>query len=317
MNIKETAAWLLDRDKFLILTHKRPDGDTLGCAAGLAQGLIELGKTAYIYFNPEITNRYSQYVENYYAPDDFEPAHVITVDLASLDLLPDGSEVYRDHLDLSIDHHQSNTNYAQYSCVDGARAACGEIIYELLMELSGKISPQIAASLYVALSTDTGCFVFANTTANTLRVASYLVEAGAPIAQINKELFRKKAKPRIILESLIMGSMDFYHSGGVAIASVTKEMMEKAGATEDAVDDIASLPGLIEGVIIGITIRELQNGVKVSVRTTHLVDANIICSKFGGGGHTMAAGCTINGNMEDAKKMLVSAIDEIYPVMNI
>jgi phosphoesterase RecJ-like protein len=193
------------------------------------------------------------------------------------------------------------------------RASCGEIIYEILMELSGKISAETATPLYVAVSTDTGCFAFGNTTANTLRVASYLVDAGAPISRINKELFRKKARPRIILESLIMGSMEFYYSGSVAVASITKDMMEKAGADEDAVDDIAALPGSIEGVVIGITIRQLQSGSKVSVRTMSNVDANALCAKFGGGGHAMAAGCTTGATVPETKKMLISAIDEVYP----
>lgn len=312
MNIKDTAAWLSRRDRFLVLTHRRPDGDTLGCAAGLVRALRETGKTAYVYFNPDITARYTPYVESYYAPEGYIPDYVIAVDIASLDLLPPGGEVYADAVDLCIDHHPSNTLYAANSCIDGEKAACGEIIYDLIMELCGKVSAEAAPPLYVALSTDTGCFAFSNTTANTLRVASYLAEAGAPIGKINKELFRKKARPRIVLESLIMGSMDFYFEGAVAIASITNSMMEKAGADEDTVDDIASLPGSIEGVAVGITIRELQNGSKVSVRTIPRVDANKLCARFGGGGHAMAAGCTINASVQDAKKMIVAAIEEEF-----
>ena len=170
--------------------------------------------------------------------------------------------------------------------------------------------------LYIAVSTDTGCFSFANTTGNTLRVAAQLVDAGVPIGELNKELFRKKAKSRILLEGMITSGMSFYFDGAVAIVTITKAMMEEAGADENDMDDIAAIPGAIEGVIVGITIRELSGstGSKVSVRTTALVNANTLCARFGGGGHAMAAGFSIQSSVEQTKQGLLGALGDIFPL---
>ena len=177
ITIDETAAWLKSRDDFLILTHRRPDGDTVGCAGALAQGLQELGKTAYIYPNPEITPRYRGFIDDYLAPADYIPKYIITVDVAAHDLFPKNGSGYVGAVSLCIDHHPSNTGYAEYSCICETCAACGEAIYDILITMTGSISAKSAGCLYTALSTDTGCFAFANTTADTLRIASLLVKS--------------------------------------------------------------------------------------------------------------------------------------------
>ena len=315
MTIAETAAWLKSRDSFLILTHRRPDGDTIGCAGALAQGLREIGKTAYILNNPETTPRYAKFIDDYMIADEFCPENIITIDTASYDLFPKNGDIYKDKITLSIDHHPSNTNYAQSSCIDGTRASCGEIIYDLLISMTGKISAKSAECLYTALSTDTGCFAFANTTANTLRVAALLVEAGAPHRELNRLLFRTRTKGRIKIEGMIYSGLEFHFSGAVAISTITRSMMESANADEDDVDDIASIPGSIEGVSTGITLRELTtaSSCKVSVRTGPTVDAHSICERFGGGGHPMAAGFTYAGTIAEVKKELLESLKDIFP----
>ena len=315
LTIDETAAWLKARDNYLILTHRRPDGDTIGCASALAQGLREFGKTAYVLNNPEITPRYIRFIEEYRTPDKYKPEHVIVIDTASSSLFPRNSYGYIGSASLCIDHHHSNTLYAEYTCLDGSYGSCGEIIYEILIALSGSISAKSAESLYTAVSTDTGCFVFANTTANTLRVASLLVEAGAPYLELNKLLFRTKTRGRIKIEGAISTGLEFHFGGKVAISTITKDMMESANASEDDMDDIASLPGSIEGVLAGITIREMKSPLdcKVSVRTTPLVDAHAICEHFGGGGHAMAAGYTISKTVLEVKESLLETLRDFFP----
>jgi len=315
LTIAETAAWLGARDNYLILTHRRPDGDTVGCAGALAQGLREYGKIAYIQYNPEITPRYLRFVEGYQAPAGYTPEHIVIVDTASGDLFPKSSEEYTDSVSLCIDHHPSNTLYAKYTCLDGAYSSCGEIIYEILIALSGGISDKSAGQLYAAVSTDTGCFVFANTTSNTLRVASLLINAGAPHREINKLLFRTKTRNRIKIEGALYSGLEFYFDGAVAISTITKEMMESAGANEDDVDEIAAIPGSVEGVNAGITIREMTspNDCKVSVRTSPTVDAHAICKLFGGGGHAMAAGFTLNKSVPEVKEELIETLRDFFP----
>ncbi len=316
MTIQETAHWLKSRDNFLVLTHLRPDGDTLGSAAALVQGLSRIGKTAYILHNPETTARYTTYVKKHWAPVGFTPSYVISVDTASEGVFQINGKEYIDKISLSIDHHPSNTGYAEQLCLDTVKASCGEIIYALLMEMVGNIDAETATSLYVAVSTDTGCFSFANTTSNTLRVAADLADAGAPISELNRVLFRTKAKSRILLEAMITSGMEFYFDGAVAIVTITKDMMKQAGASENEMDDVAAIPSSIEDVVVGITIRQLNGalGCKVSVRSTPQVDANALSARFGGGGHAMAAGFTQPITVEETKNKLLEALGEIFPL---
>ena len=311
----ETARWLEERDDFLIITHRRPDGDTVGCAGALAQGLRETGKSAYILFNPEATARYAPYNEEYWAPEGYTSENVITIDIASYDLFPKNGGGYVDAISLSIDHHPSNTLYARDNYLDGTCASCGEMIYDLLMTMSGSISEKSASYLYVALSTDTGCFEFANTTARTLRVASLLIEAGAPHRELNRRLFRTRTRSRIAIEGMIYSGLEFHCGGAVAIASITRAMMEEARAAEDDVDDIASIPGGIEGVLAGITIRELTGtrDCKVSVRSSPTVNSHALCAHFGGGGHAMAAGFAMEASVPEIKQMILEVIEQFLP----
>ena len=315
MTIAETAQWLKARDNFLIITHRRPDGDALGCAGALAIGLIELGKKAYVLHNPEVTPRYAWLIDDYCAPDGFNPEYFITVDTASPELFPRNFSESDGPVDLSIDHHPSNSMYAKYTCLNGTCAACGEVVYSLLMELSGAINAKSAGFLYAALSTDTGCFEFANTTSNTLRVAALLIDAGASNQEINRLLFRTKSLGRVKIEGLIYSCLEFYYSGKVAISIITLSMMQEANALEDDVDDIASIPGAIDGVLVGITLREMTSthDCKVSVRTSPLVNAHGICARLGGGGHAMAAGCTFDTSIIDARDALLKIIPEFLP----
>ena len=172
---REAARWLMEHDGFLILTHKRPDGDTIGCAVALCHALRSQGKTAWLLPNEDATTLFTPYLGGVLAPADFVPAHVVAVDIASQGLFPKSAEGYRDKVELCIDHHPSNEGYAQYNCVEADKAACGEIICALIKEW-GPLTPQTALPLYVAVSTDTGCFMYSNTSPNTHRVAAELMD---------------------------------------------------------------------------------------------------------------------------------------------
>jgi len=312
LTTSETAEWLKESDNYLIITHRRPDGDALGSAGALAQGLREQGKTAFVLYNPEATTRYLRFVEQYHAPDGFKPEKIIAVDTATTELFPKNAEMYKDSISLCIDHHSSNSHYAENLCLNVENAACGEIIYDIFMVMTGSISSITAECLYVALSTDTGCFSFGNTTAYTLFVASKLIEAGAPNKELNKALFRTKTHGRINIEGKITSEIEYFFDNKVAIAPITKEMLESSGADEDDLDDIAALPGSIEGVYIGITIREMSspNDCKLSVRTRPPYDAQKICASFGGGGHKLAAGCSIEKTIPEIKQLLHELLED-------
>ena len=309
MTTKETAALLRQQDQFLILTHRRPDGDTIGCAVALCAALRHLGKSAYLLFNPDITDLYRPYAEGYWAPEGFAPACVVSVDIAARGLFFPAAEAYLDRVDLAIDHHPSYEGFGKVSCVDPSRAACGEIVYEICREL-GVMTQEVALPLYVAIATDTGCFVYTNTTANTHAVAAAVMETGIDYNGVNKRHFRTKSRKRIQLEADMLSHMVFYQEGRVVFLSVPLQLMERLGADENDAEDLATLATIIGGVDCGAVLRELKGGEwKISLRTDGVrVNATDVCKRLGGGGHAAAAGATVQGSLETVKAQLLAAI---------
>ena len=307
LTVQEAAARLRQMDNVLLLTHVRPDGDTIGSAAALCQALRDMGKTAYLLYNPEITDTYAPYAEPYWASEGFVPEHIVSADIAALNLLPDNAAAYASRVELTIDHHGSQEFFAAETCLDADAAACGEIIYRVIRELTA-VTPAIALLLYVAISTDTGCFVYANTTADTHRIAAELLETGIDVGPVNKALFRTKSKTRLAMEARMVADMELYDGDRVVVMSIPLSLRQELHATEADIEELSSLAALVEGTDCGITLRELKPGkVKLSLRTGPRVDACAVCQRLGGGGHTAAAGATVDGTLEDAKALILKA----------
>lgn len=311
MNIFDVAARLRGMDRILILTHVRPDGDTIGCACALCQALRDMDKDAYLLYNPEITATYAPYAADYWAPEGWEPQHVVSTDVAVLDLLPDNAAPYRDRIALAIDHHPSHSYFAAESYVDASAAACGEILYAVIRELTD-ITPAIALRLYVAIATDCGCFVYSNTTANTHRIAAELMTHDFGVAEINKTLFRTKSKVRLKMEAHMAAHMELYDNDRVVVMTIPLSLREEMCATEADIEELSSLAALVEGTDCAVTLRELRPGtIKVSLRTGPRVNATEVCARLGGGGHRAAAGATVNGTMDEVKAAVLRAVEEV------
>ena len=262
----------------LILTHTRPDADTLGCAAALCAMLRQMGKTAALLPNAEVTSLYADYVAPYWAAEDYRYETVVSVDLAALGLFPDNAERFKNRVDLAVDHHPSYEGFGKESCVHPECAACGEILYELAVEL-GQLTPAVALPLYVAVSTDTGCFVYSNVTANTHRVAAALMETGIDYRAANKRHFRTKTKKRLALEAELLRTMEFYDEGRVVVVTLPLSLAERLSLTEADMDDVSALGGVVEGTDCSITMKETKDGAwKISVRTGTRVNATRACA---------------------------------------
>ena len=312
MTAQQAAAFLQAHDNYLILTHVRPDGDTIGCAAGLCRALRQIGKTAYVLPNREATSLFTPYLEGLLADEGWEPDTVVSVDIAARGLFPENALPYLDRVALAIDHHPSQEFFAKDTCLDATRAACGELVYEIVKQFC-QITPEMGIAFYVAISTDCGCFAYGNTTADTHRAAAELMESGIPTAQLNKRHFRTKSLTRMKLESMIVAGMELHDQGTVAVAAVTLDMMASLGATERDLEDIAALVGQLEGVKTSVTIRELAPGkCKLSVRTDpNDLNASKVCALLGGGGHAAASGATVEGTVPHAKKAILTAIHQV------
>ena len=312
MTPQQAADFLRGHDNYMILTHVRPDGDTVGCAAGLCLALRQAGKTAHVLPNPETTSLFSPYLDGLLAPDSFVPGTIVSVDIASRGLFPENALGYLERVDLAIDHHPSQEFFARETCLDAGRAACGELIYDIITQL-GPITPEIGSALYVAVSTDCGCFMYGNTTSDTHRIAAQLIDCGIPLAQLNKRHFRTKTMKRLQMESLIAQSMELHDGGETALAAVSLDMMAQVGADERDLEDIANFVGQVEGVYNAATLRELSPGKwKISLRTdAQRLNASRVCALLGGGGHAAAAGGMTEGTMAQAKQAVLDAIRQV------
>ena len=311
LTVSEAAALLRSFDRVLILTHIRPDGDTVGCAAGLCAALRTMGKTAYLLPNPGLTENTAPYFTPYSAPADFVPEKVVSTDIATVGLFPDNAKSYADKVDLAIDHHPSFEGFGKANIVRPEAAACGELILDIVRELT-PLTPEIALPLYVAVSTDTGCFVYANTTAHTHRVAAALMETGIAVAGVNKALFRTKSRTRLAMEAWMAEWAEYYDNDRVVIMQIPRSLCLDYKATEADVEELSSLAALVAGTDCGVTLRELEPGkVKISLRTGPRVNATKVCALLGGGGHAAAAGATLSATLSEAKQAVLQAIDMV------
>lgn len=293
MTEQQAARWLRERDNFLLLTHVRPDGDTLGSAAALALALRGLGKTAHVAYNPGITETYAGYMTGCYAPEDFIPEHIVAMDIATENLLPPALEQWRGKSELCIDHHPSNEGYARETCLDATAAACGEIIYRICKEL-GVMDAQIAKQLYIAITTDCGCFVYNNTTPATHRIAAELMEYGDFWKQVNRNCFQTLSLKEIRLQNRLLESMQFYDDGALAVGAISLADLAEFEASQGDSEELASWANKIQGVKASATLRQLEERVwKVSLRTDGSLNATRVCALLGGGGHAAAAGASM------------------------
>lgn len=308
LSVKETAALLQSFDNVLILTHVRPDGDTVGCAAALCAALRSLGKTAYLLPNPGLTDTTAPFFRPYEAPEGFVPEKIVSTDIATLGLLPENAKPYGDKIDLAMDHHVSFEHFAKANIVRPEAGACGELLYDILVELKC-INAETAALLYLAVSTDTGCFAYGNTTARTHAVTAALMETGIDVYPINKTFFGTKTRRRMALEADMLVNADYFDGGRCVFLYVPMSLMERLHATETDAEDLSSLGRQIEGVDCAVTFRELRPDVwKLSVRTDKRVNATKVCARMGGGGHPAAAGCTVEAPLAEVKEAVLAAL---------
>lgn len=312
MTRNEAARFLLEHDRFAIVTHRRPDGDTLGCGALLCRGLRQLGKTAHVLENPEITEKYAPLMEDLTKPEAQADDTVVCVDVASTGMLGAHFAPLKERIVLRIDHHGTADPFTPHSLVEPEMAACGEIIYALLKEMGAVLDKAMANALYTAVSTDTGCFRYANTTANTLRVAADCLAAGADTFRLNQMYFETNSLGRLRLQGWMVENALFLSGGKIAICALPLSLERELGLTEDDMENISGFPRSIAGVKIAATLRqESADTVKMSVRAVPEYDAAAICQKFGGGGHRGAAGASMKMTMEEA----VEAVKAAMPVL--
>ena len=313
MTRAETAAWLRQQDHFAILTHRRPDGDTLGSAAALCRMLRALGKTAHVLENPEITDRYTWLHEGLTKKEAQAGDTIVCVDVAAPNMLPDCFGQYLGSIALRIDHHGGRESFSDWELVDASAGACAEILWDIRRELGLSLDGPTADAIYVGTATDTGCFRFANTTAHTFATAAACAEGHARIYELNQALFETNTLQRLKIQSWIVEHIRIFGNGELALVAIPKAVEREIGVTEDDMDNITSFPRTVAGVHMASTLRQTPDGAtKLSVRAIPGLDATTVAAAFGGGGHKGAAGATLTLPLEEAAKAVETEMRRYY-----
>ena len=297
----ECAQFLQEHDNYLILSHRRPDGDTTGSSAALCLGLRQLGKTAHILEDKEVSQRFAWLHEGLTksAPEGSET--IVSTDVASPSMLPEAFKGLLGGIALRIDHHGSATSFTDSELVDPHSASCAELVWDVLSLMGVQADRSIAEAVYVGTSTDTGCFRYANTTAHTFETAAVCAAAGARIYELNQELFETNTLGRLRMQGWIVDHMRMLEGGKMAVCAIPRTVEEELGVTQDDMDNISSFPRTVAGVCVAATLRESAEGdTKLSVRAVPGYDAARVTEKFGGGGHKGAAGASLKMPLEEA-----------------
>ena len=331
MSREETARWLQTYDRYLLLCHAHPDGDTLGAAMGLRNLLRAMGKTAHVICASPIPYRLSfitgerQSILLEQIPGGFLWDKVISVDVASPSLLGSYRIPFGEtgHIDLAIDHHGTHVPFAGALCLDGTLSACAELVFDIGREIFGwndtdRIMPaDIAVPLYAGLNTDSGSFKYGAVTPETHhRAAAMLASmraAGIEHAKIAERLYGSRPMSQVMAAKAAYEDLRFFCGGRVSLVTFTPETMEKYKLSDEDIDDIVNLIRGIRGVRVAIHIKPRgENVYKLSLRCEQGFNVAQIAGQFGGGGHPCASGCTIEGTADAVESAILSAVSAAF-----
>ena len=309
IDLSEAVEFLKGCEDAVILTHQSPDGDCIGAGFALKDLRETLGKRSRVLCIDEFPKRYD-FMTSVGSGEEFEPKTVIAVDIADPQLMGNLRETYGNKVQLCIDHHISNVGYAEKTLLNAGASATCELIYELADAMKIQMSDHCAACIYTGIATDTGCFKYECTTARCHEIAAELMKSHKlKYAKINREMFDVKSIGRLKMERIVTDLMEYYLDNRLTMICITSDILNEQHVDANDLDGCASIPLQVEGVEVGVTIKEKsENEYKVSMRSANDVNVSAICQTLGGGGHIKAAGCLVKGTLEEVKAAVVEAV---------
>lgn len=301
-DVNGAAEFLKANDGYILYSHFLPDGDTVGSATALVLALRALGKRAYAYCSGEIPEKLNIIPhEGIYLKDEPEGLTPVSIDVASCKML---GNTRVSHFALSVDHHAINYISCDRLLIDDTKIATGEIVYSLIKALGVSITKDIASSLYAAICSDSCCFKYEHTTAQTLKIAAELIEAGADSVKISRELFDRKTKEQFAVERYAYDNLEFLCGGRFAIVAIDVNDSALIGVKGSDFDSVNTIPISVKGVEASAVLRENEGKIKITLRSAGVIDVAEIAKANGGGGHKFAAGFTYSGSLFDAERKI-------------
>lgn len=312
--LNEVLSALNGAGSALLFCHLSPDGDTLGSAMALKIRLERMGKKAWIMVDGDVPSRLSflPQADSILKPEDEAPQAelAVSIDVSSPDRMGRCQPLFEQFAHtVQIDHHGTNPGYAGANLVDGKAPATAVVLYRVLQQTGLPLTREEAVCLYAALSTDTGNFIYESTSAESFRMMADLLDAGLPLAQYSRVLFRQKEVAFVRLLGQTLPGLRLLADGRIAGLTLTQAQMEAAGAAPGHTDGLVDYAIDLEGVKLAYFARELDDGrVKVSLRSLEPFHVDGVAASLGGGGHQLAAGVTLNLSLAEAAQLLESRL---------
>ena len=295
----------------VILTHENPDGDAVGSSLAMYMALKQMGKNPDLVI-PELPRVYNfmpcaNEIKKEGSKEPYDLA--IALDSATIKMLNGWSNYFETaKVKVTIDHHSTNTMYADYNFVNPDAPACAQILISIIDYFGVNIDKEIGTCILTGIITDTGGFQYQSTTPETFEFASELLKKGVNVSDVYKRVMNTKSRANFELRKRAIDRMEFLEEGKIAITYITKKDEEDVNSETGDYEGIVEEGRAIEGVEVSIFIRETSKGFKASLRSNNYVNVSDVCMMFGGGGHFHAAGCTIAQSLEQVKEKIVNQV---------
>lgn len=295
-----------------ILPHVNEDPDALASCFAFAKMMRKMGKKATVYVSGKVEKRLDFIGADYVIyTEGIEHDHDLCacLDCGDLERIAKRKTLFDEiNNSVNIDHHFTNTNFADANCVDGKASATSEILFELFSQMNAEIDDDIAKDLYTAICSDTGCFKFSSVTPKTMRTAAKLLEYNFDHAEVARLLFDSESLAAAKLKAEITESIKPYDNGRIELIITDEKIGEKYGISKEDIPNLVDIPRRIEGTEIAACIKKIDEGYRLNLRSNGMADVAKVAMKFGGGGHVKAAGATLHfGTDEEAEKAVVEA----------
>lgn len=315
---KETLLTTLRQSRgVVIVSHFRPDGDAIGSTLALGLALQAMGKRVHMWNEDPVPARFAFL----HGADRIEPVPAalpegvdtfICVDTGDLKRIGESAMALFSQaaLTLNIDHHETNTHYATHNLVEGEAAACGCVLYKLLRELGAPLTRPIAEALYSAISTDTGSFQYSSTTAEVMHMAAELIAAGVDVGDINRRLYQEAPMSAFIMQREVLNHMQTAEHGAVVHYSMPAGKKTELGVDMEDTKDLVDIIRVLKGAQVALIFEDLENGlIRISLRSKNpRINVAELARLFGGGGHAMAAGIRMRGELADCREKVLQSI---------
>jgi bifunctional oligoribonuclease and PAP phosphatase NrnA len=303
---------LRSRQRFLISSHARPDGDSIGSSLAMAYALRELGKQADVVHADPAPGPLMQFpgVRDIRIASHADGGYDAAIIMECGDLARTGVAGLERFFIVNIDHHPGNTGYGDLQWFDPAAAACGEMVFDLVKALGAPLTLEIATHVYLAILTDTGSFHYSSISPRTFEICKQILEAGVNPVAVARDVYDSNNMGRLKLFGSVLGAMQIDPTGRIAIVYLDHEMARAAGGTYEDTEGLINLPLTVKEILAVVFFKQIEGEqYRVSMRSKGDIDIGAIAKAFEGGGHKNAAGCTVTGPIDSLQKMFIQKIE--------